>query len=182
METTTKIIGFTAKWLFILCLPVLLLTASIGLLVNSQWLYEYGFDKYNVGQTTGLTDSELEKAARGLIDYFNSDEESIDITVIKDGQPFTLFNQQEVAHLRDVKGLIWLDYWVMLGTGIYVISYAVISLCWLTRECRHRLASAVVGGSVRVIDTATGKVLLGYTAEPIKVTKDSVGRPPSRTP
>jgi integral membrane protein (TIGR01906 family) len=147
MEMTTKIIGFIARWLFILCLPVLLLTASIGLAVNSQWLYHYGFDKYNVGQTTGLADSQLRKAASGLIDYFNSDEEFIDITVIKDGQPFALFNEREVAHLVDVKGLIRLDYRFMLGTGAYVVVYAVISLCWLTRESRRQLASSLVGGS-----------------------------------
>ena len=147
MESTKRIFIITARWLFIICLPALLLTASIGFVVNSQWLYEYGFDKYNVGQATGLADSELENAASGLIDYFNSNKDSIEITVIKDGQSFTLFNQKEVAHLKDVKGLIWLDYWVLLGTGVYVLVYAVVSLCWLARECRRRLATAVINGS-----------------------------------
>jgi len=144
-----KIFTIAAKWLFILCLPVMLLTASIGLAINSQWLYEYGFDKYNISQKTGLADSGLEKAAGGLISYFNSNEETIDLTVIKDSQPFTLFNQKEVAHLKDVKWLVWLDYWVLLGTGSYVLLYAVVSLCWLTEECRRRLAvSTVIGGGV----------------------------------
>jgi len=80
-----RILRLTAQWLFILCLPVLLLTASIGVAVNSIWLYEYGFEKYSVGQTTGLAEVELGKAARGLIDYFNSDEEYIGLSVVKDG-------------------------------------------------------------------------------------------------
>ena len=142
-----KILSITARWLFILCLPVFLLTASIGLAVNSQWLYEYGFNKYNISQKTGLADIELEKAASGLISYFNSNEDFIDITVIKDGQPFTLFNQKEVAHLKDVKGLIWLDYWFMLGAGIYVISYIGISLFWRKKVYRRRLAKEVIYGS-----------------------------------
>jgi len=147
MEKTKRILVFTTRWLFILGLPVILLTASIGFAVNSRWLYEYGFDKYNISQKTGLADSELEKAASGLIDYFNSSEDYIEITVIKDSQPFTLFNQKEIAHLKDVKGLIWLDYWVLLGTGAYVLVYAMISLCWLTKEHLRKLARAVVGGS-----------------------------------
>ena len=147
MERTKIILIITARWLFILCLPALLLTASICIAVNSQWLYGYGFDKYNVGQTTGLADSELEKAASGLIDYFNSDEDFIHLTVIKDGQPFTLFNQKEVAHLKDVKRLIWLDYRVLIGTGAYVLFYVVISICWLTRNSLCQLARAVIGGS-----------------------------------
>jgi integral membrane protein (TIGR01906 family) len=141
-----KILGIAAKWLFMLCLPLLLLTASIGWAANSPSLYKYGFDKYNVSQTTGLVHSELEKVATGLISYFNSSEESISLTVIKDGEPFELFNQREVSHLRDVKGLIWLDYWVLLGTLIYALGYAGVSLFWRKRRYWRRLARGMVGG------------------------------------
>jgi integral membrane protein (TIGR01906 family) len=146
-ETKVRILCLAAQGLFILCLPVLLLMASIGGAVNSLWLYKYGFEKYNVSQTTGLSEVELEKAARGLIGYFNSDEEYISLTVTKDGQPFELFNQREVIHLRDVKGLIWLDYRVLLGTLIYVLGYAGLSLFWRKRRYWRRLAWGVVGGS-----------------------------------
>jgi len=139
-----KILKIVAQWLFILCLPVLLLTASIGGAVNSLWLYKYGFAKYNVGQTTGLAPAELEKAARGLISYFNSGDETINITVTKDGQPFTLFNEREVGHLRDVRGLFRLDYKLFLGTFAYALVYAGLSLFWW-RE-RRRLALGLVGG------------------------------------
>jgi len=137
-----KVLVITAKWLFILCLPILLLTASIGWGVNSQWLYTYGFEKY---QTTDLAQSELEKAATGLISYFNSGEANISLTVIKDSEPFELFNQREVVHLRDVKRLIRLDYWVLLGTLIYALGYTGISLFWW-KDWR-RLAWGAVSGS-----------------------------------
>ncbi len=141
-----RILGIVAKWLFILCLPVLMLTASIGWAANSHWLYRYGFEKYNVSQTTGLAQSELEQAATGLIGYFNSGEEYTSLTVIKDGEPFVLFNQREVAHLKDVKGLIWLEYRVLLGTLIYVLGYAAVSLWWRRKRYWRRLAWGVVGG------------------------------------
>ena len=141
-----RILGIAAKWLFMLCLPVLLLTASLGWATNSLWLYEYGFEKYNVSQVTGLAEVELEKAATGLISYFNSDEDYISLTVVKDGKPFELFNQREVIHLKDVKGLIWLDYWVLLGTLVYALAYAGISLFWRKRRYWRRLARGVVGG------------------------------------
>ncbi|MFC1593066.1 TIGR01906 family membrane protein [Candidatus Omnitrophota bacterium] len=142
-----RILGISAKWLFVLCLPVLLLTASIGGAMNSLWLYKYGFEKYNIGATTGLADSELEMAAKGLISYFNSDEEYINITVIKDGEPFKLFNRREVGHLKDVKGLFWLDYQVLLGTLIYVLSYAMVNLFWRRRRYWQHLARGLVSGS-----------------------------------
>jgi len=142
-----KIIGIAAKWVFILCLSLLLLTASIGWAVNSFWLYKSGFDKYYVSLTTGLEESELDEAAYGLIDYFNSDEEYITLTVIKDSEPFELFNEREVVHLKDVKGLIRLDYQVLLGTLIYVLAYAGVSLFWRRKKYWRRLAWGVVGGS-----------------------------------
>lgn len=137
--------GIVANVLFMVCLPMLLVTATIAFEFNSLWLYKNGFEKYNVSQTTGLSEVELEKAARGLINYFNSDEEYISLTVIKDGKPFELFNQREVAHLKDVKGLVRLDYRLLLGAAIYVGAYAGICLFW--RRRRRRLAWGVVGGS-----------------------------------
>ncbi len=141
-----RIPGIAAKWLFMLCLPVLLLTASIGGAINSLWLYKYGFEKYGISQATSLAEEELEKAAAGLISYFNSDEEYISLTILKEGKPFVLFNQREVAHLKDVKELFWLNYWVLLGTLIYALGYATVSLFW-RRNNRRRLAWGMVGGS-----------------------------------
>ncbi len=141
-----KALAIAARWLFILSVPAFLLTAGIGLMVNSQWLYQYGFDKYNVAQTTGLDSTQLEEAASGLIGYFNSGEETISLTVVKNGQLFTLFNEREVAHLRDVKGLIRLDYWVLLGTGVYSLAYVGTSLFRKRKGDRRRLAWSVVGG------------------------------------
>jgi len=142
-----KILVIAAKWVFILCLPILLLTASTGWAVNSQWLYEYGFEQYNVSRTTGIAEVGLEKAATGLISYFNWGEEYISLTVIKDGETFELFNQREVAHLKDVKGLIRLDYWVLLGTLIYALAYAGVSLFWRREKYWQRLAWGMISGS-----------------------------------
>ena len=141
-----KGLTIAAKWIFILCSSILLFTVSIGWAVNSQWLYEYGFKKYDVSQTTSLAEMELVKAATGLISYFNSGEEYISLSVIKDGGTFELFNQRETIHLRDVKGLIRLDYWVLLGTLIYTLGYAGVSLFWWKRDWQ-RLAWGVIRGS-----------------------------------
>ena len=148
-----------------LCLPILLLTASIGWAANSLWLYKYGFNKYDISSITGLADTELENVATGLISYFNSDEEYISLTVVKDSEPFELFNQREVVHLKDVKGLIWLDYWVLLGTLLYASGYTGASLLWRRRRYWQRMAWGVVGGGgiTLVLTLALGlATLLGF--------------------
>jgi integral membrane protein (TIGR01906 family) len=133
-----------AQGLFILCLPVLLLSASLAVAANCPWLYRHGFDKYGVGQTTELADTDLEKVIGRIIGYFNSGEEDISIIVEKGGQPFVLFNEREVAHMRDVKGLIRLDYYLLLGTLIGTITFT--ALCLFLWRDRRRLAWGLFGG------------------------------------
>ena len=144
-----KILSTAAKWLFVLSLPVMLLTTSIAVAVNSLWLYKAGFEKYDISHTTGLAEEELQEAATGLIKYFRSGKEYISLTVIKDGEPFELFNQKEIIHLKDVKGLLWLDYRVLLGALIYILGFAGISFFQRKRTYWRRLAwGAVWGGGI----------------------------------
>lgn len=160
-----KNFGTVARVVFILALPAVLISAVIAFEFNSLWLYKDGFEKYNVSQTTGLAEAELEKAAVGLISYFNSGEEYISVTVVKDGQPFELFNQREVVHLKDVKQLVRLDYRLLLGTAIYVGVYAGVSL-WRRRKNRCKLARAVIiGGSIAlgmIVVMGVGSTIQGF--------------------
>lgn len=141
-----RILGIAAKWLFMLCLPVLLLTASLGWAVNSHWLYNYGFEKYSLSQTPALAEFNLEEIADEIISYFNSSEEYLSLTVTRDGEPFELFTLEETIHFKDVKGLIRLDYWVLGGTLAYTLAYAAVSLFWRRRRYWRRLAWGLVGG------------------------------------
>ncbi len=143
-----KIAWLVARWLFVLCLPVVLFTASIGLAFNSLWLYKYGFSKYDISGVTGLAPAELDRAARGLIGYWNSGQEYIDITVTRDGQPFTLFNEREVIHLKDVKALVRLDYLALAIAGLYCLVFAAVALWWRPPTYRRELALAGMGGSL----------------------------------
>jgi integral membrane protein (TIGR01906 family) len=143
-----KILGAVARWLFILSLPPLILSATIHLEFNSLRLYQDGFEKYNVSQTTGLDETELTKAASGLISYFSSDEDYISLTVIKNGEPFELFNQREIAHLKDVKALVKLNFRLLLGTAIYVGVFAGMCLFWRKRRYRRQLVRGTFIGSI----------------------------------
>jgi integral membrane protein (TIGR01906 family) len=146
-----KILGVAAKWLFRLCLPTLLLTATIGAGANSLWLYKHSAEKYDVSQTLAnsgleLSDSELEQVYVKLIHYYNSTEEYINLTVGQDSKQLNLFTQEETIHLKDAKGLIWLDYWVLLGTLVYVLAYASASLAG--RKRRRLVGGLAWGGGL----------------------------------
>jgi len=137
-----------ARVVFIICLPILLFTSSIALAFNSLWLYSNGFVKYDIGAVTGISQPELNEAARALITYWNSGEEYINVVVEKDGQPFTLFNEREVIHLKDVKALVRLDYIALVTTGLLVVALTAFAFWYRRPVYRLELAGAGFGGGV----------------------------------
>jgi len=161
-----RVLGNIAKWLFIFSLPALLISAAVNFEFNSLWLYRNGFEKYNVSGATGLDKAELEQVASGLIGYFNSGDEYISLTVVKDGEPSELFNQREVVHLKDVKALVQMNHRLLVGTAVYVGAYAGISLLWRGKQYRRRLAwSVFIGSSITlgiIVALGAGSMLLDF--------------------
>jgi integral membrane protein (TIGR01906 family) len=123
-----KIIQNIIYWLFVCCLPVLLITSTICWEVNALRLYEYGFGKYEISQDTGIDRIQLRNVAQHLIDYFNLRADTVQIAVVKGDEEFNLFNERELIHLRDVRNLIQLDYWVQRGAFLLMVICALALL------------------------------------------------------
>jgi integral membrane protein (TIGR01906 family) len=124
--------------LFVICIPMLLLTTDLRFAANDIRLYEYGFNKYEVSAATGLDNEELLSVADQMVTYFNSDEEFFDID---------LFNQREVTHLKDVKGLIQLAYRLQLASLAYIVVYIVINFVLRRGAFWRGLARRLIWGS-----------------------------------
>ena len=147
-------IRIISRWLFIVSIPILLLSATLGWAFNSLWIYKAGFTKYEVGQALGLSPAQLDKSARELIAYFNNPhQEYLDINVTYDtGETASLFDQADISHMKDVKGLVWLDYRLCLSAVAYVLAYVVIAgFIWSRHYGRRDLAlGAEWGGGATV--------------------------------
>ncbi len=124
--------------LFIICIPLLLITTDVRFAVNDIRLYEYGFNKYNVSEETGLDKGNLTEVAHKLITYFNSDEEFVDISV---------YNQRDIAHLKDVKGLIQLVYRLQFISLAYIVVYILFNFLLLGGAFWRDLARRLIWGS-----------------------------------
>ena len=126
-----KIVKAVAYWLFIICFPILLLTSTVRLEVNSVRLYEYGFGEYHISQVTGIDEVQLTQVAVRLTDYFNSRVETPQMEVVdKYGERFELYHDYELIHLEDVKELFQLDYKVQVISLAYIVIYALLFLLW----------------------------------------------------
>ncbi|MEE9199506.1 MAG: TIGR01906 family membrane protein [Dehalococcoidia bacterium] len=138
--------SMVAGLLVIVAIPLLLTTTSLRFAINQPRLYEYGFDKYNISERVGIDRDELTSIAGEIRDYFNSDQEFIDIRATIFGQEKDLFTRREIVHMRDVKGLVqgvYLLQWITLG---YVLAYGIVYLLWLGRAALPLLARRLLWG------------------------------------
>ncbi len=61
--------------LFVIAVPLFLVTASVTWAFNNPGVYERGFEKYRVSSLTGITRADLLRVAADIRHYFNSGEE-----------------------------------------------------------------------------------------------------------
>ncbi len=142
-----------AKWVFIVLIPVFLLSGTIAWAFNSLWIYTCGFEKYAVSQDLGVSPAQLDKSAAELIAYFNNPAEKyLDINVTYDnGITSPLYDQADILHMEDVKSVVWLDYWLFVVSALYSAGYFTAMLIGKRNQKRQDLASGLKRGGIATI-------------------------------
>ena len=105
--------------LFVVAVPVFLVTGGLTWAFNSIGLYEAGFEKYRISRASGISSEDLRQVALDIRGYFNSAQEPLDVRTRIFGMERAVFNDKEVHHMRDVKHLLW---------GVYV-AFAAATAC-----------------------------------------------------
>lgn len=150
---------FWMSVLAVLATPVFLVASNVTWAFNFPGLYTYGFQKYEIAPQMVMPPEELERIAAEIRAYWNNDAGLLDARYA--GRPF--FNQREVSHLRDVKGLVrgvaaW--RWVTLG---YLLAFVAAGAAWCAMTRDHRAltrAAAWGGGLTLALVAACGVVFL----------------------
>lgn len=151
--------------LFVIAVPLFLVTASVTWAVNYPNLYHQGFAKYDISLYTGITEDDLGQAGADIRHYFNSGEEPLVLRSRVFGVEQEIFNQREVQHMRDVKRLIRGVYAAAIGTTVYLLTMAVASFLWQRRHFIEVLARLCLGGGVLTLALVLGVglfALLGF--------------------
>ncbi|MFQ5880422.1 MAG: TIGR01906 family membrane protein [Dehalococcoidia bacterium] len=154
-----------ATALFVLSVPVVLITSNVRFAANEVRLYQYGFDRYNAEARTGIPRPELDRAARGLITYFSSDQRTVDIRVEEDGRQVPLFNQRETLHLADVKNLLRLVFRTQEIALALALTYVVAAFVLRRQAGLRRLATEVAAGAglaLAIVVGLGGFALIGF--------------------
>jgi integral membrane protein (TIGR01906 family) len=149
-----------ATILFVIALPVALVTTNIRVLANAPLVYDYSFDRYDAEQTTGLSRSDLDAVGGALRDYFNNGEKTFYKTVKEDGLEQSVFNARETRHMEDVKSLFVMVNRAQEISVVFVLLYAVGFFIWardgqirqLATQCLMGLALGIVAvGGIGVV-------------------------------
>jgi integral membrane protein (TIGR01906 family) len=96
-------------------LPLLLVPLNLRLVVHNLGFYEAEFDRYRIEFVTGISKTDLLGASQALSDYFNGEDEPFSYQ-LRSGQE--IYNEREIAHLSDVKGLLRLADGIGTAAGL----------------------------------------------------------------
>ncbi len=148
--SVTKILRIAAITLFVIAVPIFLITSNVRWVISTPWLYSYGFDKYDIPAYTGIERGELLSAAGQIRDYFSNGEEFLTIRVFVRGILIeNLYNSREILHMKDVKSLVKGVYRIQELTGLYLLAFVVVGLYLRRRQFLPSLARYVgMGGGV----------------------------------
>jgi integral membrane protein (TIGR01906 family) len=157
-----------AALLFIVALPVALITTNIRILMNEPHVYTYAADHYDTPATTGVPRPDLLRASGELRDYFNHGRGRIFVYVTdEDGQRVSLFNERETAHLRDVRNLFRGMFRVQELSTVFALAYVVAVFIWAREYTLRSLAREVLlSGALTLAFVAIvgGFALAGFDA------------------
>ena len=148
-----------AGWVAPVALGLLLVTTTVRCSAESLTLYEALFERHSVSERTGITPEGLAHVGREVQEYFaSSSDDPLSVTVRVHGVPRTLFNENEVSHMADVKALFLRVYRVQWISAVLMIALASLAAWRLRREAFVVVASWLRRG---VVLTATVILLLG---------------------
>jgi integral membrane protein (TIGR01906 family) len=154
-----------ATVLFVLSIPVALLTTNIRFIANEPRVYRYAIDDFGAVQTTGISRDDLLRGGAELRRYFNDSQDTVSIRVEQNGREVSLFNPAETSHLRDVKERFrWMNR-VQEGAILFGLTYIAAVVLWAREISVRRLAVNIAAGcalTLASIGAASGFALSGF--------------------
>ncbi len=128
------------------CLMIALLITSIEAVTYwTPGYYEKEYTKYNVTDAVRMEMDDLLDVTDEMMSYLRGNRKDLHVPTIVDGQPREFFNEREIAHMEDVRGLFigGLRLRRLCLAGI-VVCLGILTL--LKADLRRLLPRAVLAG------------------------------------
>ncbi len=141
-----KAVHYVLGVLFAFCLMIVLLLTSVEAVAYwTPGYYEKEYTKYHVLDDVHMEMEGLLDVTREMMAYLRGNREDLHVPTIVDGQPREFFNDREIAHMEDVRGLfiggLRLRIWAAVGAVL-----CLAGLLFLKAPVRRVLPRAVCAG------------------------------------
>jgi len=140
-----------ARFLWIIAIPVLVISSTANIYITSMALYRYDFTRYNISQVTHINNAQLDEAAGMMINYFNGQSPTPQVKVNKNGKESLLYNDKELIHLEDVRKIT--DIFRVLQI-VSIVILLIAGLYLFFKDNISRLLKGLRDGSI---------ITLGFT-------------------
>ena len=135
--------------MFVLSIPLFLISNSVIWAVNSPGVYERGFEKYNISLTTGINQEDLRQVGADLRGFFNT-RGPLSVRAKVRGVERDIFNPREVLHMRDVKHLVWMVYGIATVSGVYLLLFTGVGVIARPKFPREVARLCIWGGGLTI--------------------------------
>lgn len=147
MRFLSSVLFFVATALFVVAIPLAIISTNVQALALDPSFYEKGQVKFGAMQTIGLQFEQVQASSRSLASYFGSVQADLASELQKQGLPSTFFNDREITHLKDVKDIIVRIGIVQQLTLVYAALFLVGNLVFRRKGLIRRLARSFLGGA-----------------------------------
>jgi len=111
-----------------LVLFVIVLLQSVELATFNEKFFKKEFAKLNVAQSIGISETDLERVTKNLLDYMKGDIDDLNLEVDINGQTRYFFSEREILHMIDVEELFQNGYFIRNIGVIFLIIGLIISV------------------------------------------------------
>lgn len=133
-----KALQYTAGIIFTICLMVTLLITSVEAVV--YWLpgyFEKEYAKYNVTEAVDMTMEDLLDVTDQMMAYLRGNRADLHVPTTMGGVSREFFNEREIAHMEDVRGLFLSA--MAIRRGCLAVMALLIALLLLRKADMRRI-------------------------------------------
>lgn len=140
-------IHYAAGILFTICLMITLLITSVEAVVYwTPGYFEKEYAKYQVTEAVDMTMEDLLKVTDEMMAYLRGRRADLHVETTMGGVSREFFNEREIAHMEDVRGLFLSALAIRRGC-LLLMALSVIILLLLKADMKHTFPKSVCIGT-----------------------------------
>ena len=146
-------------------LMYLILYVAVSLPTFTMPFYNYAYAKNETHQLIGISEYDLARVTRLLIDYMRLNTDNLDIVVQIHGQSRPFFSEIEIIHMKDVQDLFMIGFMIRDIAVLLFTATLLSGFLYKQRPVLKEYAKSFIYGTIALIvagGALTGVILADF--------------------